>query len=74
MTETPTMVRADGTYPVANLRQEAITAAVVQTRVNGVDGANPGPGLRRNMDYFLESIDIAQGFGGRCDLLLFHEF
>ena len=36
----PTMVRADGTYPVIELRQEAITAAVVQTRVNGVDGAN----------------------------------
>jgi predicted amidohydrolase len=70
----PEMVRADGTYPVIELRQEAITAAVVQTRVNGVDGANPAPDLRRNLNYFLESIDIAQGFGGRCDLLVFHEF
>lgn len=75
MTSTPEpMVRADGTYPTAKLRQDAITAAVVQTRVQGVDGANPAPDLRRNLDYFLECIDIAQGYGGRSDLLLFHEF
>lgn len=72
--ETPLMVRADGTYPTVTLRQDAITAAVVQTRVMGIDGSNPGPGLRRNLDYFLECIDIAQGYGGRADLLLFHEF
>lgn len=71
---TDTQVRADGTYPTEALRQDAITAAVVQTRVTGVDGGNPAPGIRRNLDYFLESIDIAQGYGGRCDLLLFHEF
>jgi predicted amidohydrolase len=59
----------DGTYA-----QDAITAAVVQTRVQGVSGANPGPDLKRNLDYFLECIDIAQGYGGRSDLLLFHEF
>ena len=75
MTESATpMVRADGTYATAALRQEAITATVAQTRVLGVDGTNPAPDLRRNLDYFLECIDIAQGFGGRSDLLLFHEF
>jgi predicted amidohydrolase len=75
MTESATpMVRADGTYATTALRQEAITATVAQTRVLGVDGANPAPDLRRNLDYFLECIDIAQGFGGRSDLLLFHEF
>ena len=68
------MVRADGTYPTSKLRQDAIMAAVVQTRVQGVDGANPAPDLRRNLDYFLECIDIAQGYGGKSDLLLFHEF
>ena len=73
-TATEPMVRADGTYPVAKLRQDAITAAVVQTRVHGVNGANPAPDIRRNLDYFLECIDIAQGYGGRSDLLLFHEF
>ena len=74
MTTNEPMVRSDGTYPVVALRQETIHVGVVQTRVQGVDGANPGPGLRANLDYFLESIDIAQGYGGRCDLLLFHEF
>lgn len=71
---TEPMVRPDGTYPTVALRQEAITAAVVQTRVQGVNGANPTPDLKRNLDYFLECIDIAQGYGGRSDLLLFHEF
>ena len=47
---------------------------MVQTRVQGINGANPGPDLRRNLDYFLECIDIAQGFGPKSDLLLFHEF
>ena len=68
------MVREDGTYPGAELRKPAFFAAVVQTRVQGVDGANPGPDLRRNLDYFLECIDIAQGYGPPNDLLLFHEF
>ena len=71
---TERMVRSDGTYPTAELRQDAIMAAVVQTRVNGVNGDDPGPDIRRNLDYFLECIDIAQGYGGRSDLLLFHEF
>ena len=57
MTTDEPMVRSDGTYPVVALRQEAIHVGVVQTRVQGVDGANPGPGLRANLDYFLESID-----------------
>jgi predicted amidohydrolase len=68
------MVREDGSYPVAPLRKDSINAAVVQTRVSGVDGANPGPDIRRNLDYFLECIDIAQGYGPPNDLLLFHEF
>lgn len=68
------MVRADGTYPTVPLRQDAITTAVIQTRVQGVNGSNPGPDIKRNLDYFLECIDIAQGYGGRADLLLFHEF
>jgi hypothetical protein len=36
------MVRSDGTYATTKLRQDVITAAVVQTCVNGVDGRNPG--------------------------------
>ncbi len=72
-TPTEPMVRADGTYPTVDLRKPVTFATVVQTRVHGVDGANPGPGLRSNLDYFLEAIDIAQGYGGRSDLLLFHD-
>ena len=70
---TEPMVREDGTYPTVPLRRDMIVATVVQTRVNGVDGTNPGPDIRRNLDYFLESIDIAQ-VGLPSDLLLFHEF
>ena len=68
------LVQEDGTYPTVPLRKDLIIASVVQTRVNGVDGSNPGPDIRRNLDYFLESIDIAQGNGPPSDLLLFHEF
>ncbi len=68
------MVRPDGTYPTVELRKDFVTAAVVQTRVMGVDGGNPRPGLRANLEYLLESIDTAQGWGGPSDLLLFHEF
>ena len=68
------MVREDGTYPVAELRRDFVNAAVIQTRVQGVDGNHAARDVRRNLDYFLETIDIAQGFGGPADLLLFHEF
>jgi len=74
MSEQPAMVREDGSYPTADLRKEAISAAVIQTRVQGVRGSHAKEDLRANMDYFMECIDIAQGFGGPADLLLFHEF
>jgi len=67
-------VREDGTYPVVDLRRPMIFATVVQSRVQGVDGTNPGPDIRRNLDYMLECIDIAQSNGPPSDLLLFHEF
>ena len=68
------IVREDGTYPVAELRRPMIFVSAVQTRVGGVNGANPGPDIRRNLDYFLECIDIAQSGGPPSDLLVFHEF
>jgi predicted amidohydrolase len=71
---TEPMVREDGTYPTVPLRRDQIVASVVQTRVGGVNGANPGPDIRKYLDYFLECIDIAQGYGLPSDLLLFHEF
>ena len=71
---TEPMVREDGTYAVEDLRRDMILASVVQTRVNGVNGDNPEPDIRRNLDYMLECIDIAQSNGPPNDLLLFHEF
>jgi predicted amidohydrolase len=72
--ENQSMVREDGTYPVVDLRRDMIFATAVQTRVMGVDGENPAPSIRRNLDYFLECIDIAQSGGPPSDLLVFHEF
>jgi len=73
-TDTPNMVHEDGTYPVSELRRPITMVSAVQTRVQGVDGANPGPGIRKNLDYMLECIDIAQSNGPPSDLLVFHEF
>jgi len=69
-----TLVREDGTYPTVDLRRPMIAATVAQTRVMGCNGENPGPDIRRNLDYFLECIDIAQSGGPPSDLLVFHEF
>ncbi len=72
--EIPQLVREDGSYPTVPLRKPVTAIAVVQTRVRGVDGANPAAGIRENLDYTLSCIDKAQGYGGRSDLLCFHEF
>jgi len=72
--EIPKMVSHDGTYETVPLRSDRIAIAVVQTPVRGVDGDNPEPGIRDNLNYLLETIDKAQNVGGRCDLLCFHEF
>jgi predicted amidohydrolase len=68
------LVEADGSYAVVPLRQEKIAVGVVQTKVRGLDGDNPAPGMAENLKYLLDCIDAAQGYGGRCDLLCFHEF
>lgn len=67
------MVREDGSYPVVPLRKPNIAIGIVQTRVRGVDGDNPGPDMKENMQYLLDNIDRAQA-SGPCDLLCFHEF
>jgi len=73
-TDSEPMVRADGTYPTIPLRSDNIGVAVVQTKVMGIRGQHIQADIQRNLDYFLECIDIAQGFGPPSDLLLFHEF
>ncbi len=67
-------IREDGTYDTVPLRSDAVAVGIVQTRVVGIDGDAPAAGLRSNLDYLLGCIDKAQQFGGRCDLLCFHEF
>jgi predicted amidohydrolase len=69
-----TFVRNDGFYKTADLRSGKVSIGIVQTPVRGVDGDNPEPGIKENLDYLLNAIDKAQIVGGRCDLLCFHEF
>ena len=71
---TEQFVRSDGTYPTVDLRKDKVAVGFVQTPVRGVDGDNPEPGIKDNLDYLLNAIDKAQATGGRCDLLCFHEF
>jgi len=61
-------------YARAPLRSDFVTISAVQSRVRAVDGKNPAKGIRANLDHMLELIDKAQFFGGRKDLLCFHEF
>jgi predicted amidohydrolase len=68
------MFRPDGTYETVPLRSDSVAVGIVQTRAVGIDGDAPAAGLRANLDYVLGCIDKAQQFGGRCDLLCFHEF
>jgi predicted amidohydrolase len=67
-------IREDGSYETVPLRADSVAIGIVQTKAIGIDGENPAPGLRSNLDYLLACIDKAQGHGGRCDLLCFHEF
>jgi predicted amidohydrolase len=67
------MVREDGTYPTVPLRKGKVAIGIVQTRVRGVDGDNPEPGMKENLKYVLDCIDRAHN-SGPCDLLAFHEF
>jgi predicted amidohydrolase len=68
------MQNRGGRYDVVPLRSEEITIGVVQSRVRAVDGKNPAPGLKENLKHMLWLIDRAQYYGGKKDLLSFHEF
>jgi hypothetical protein len=75
MTTDEPMVRSDGTYPVVALRQEAIHVGVVQTRAQGVDGAESGAGTACQPRLLSRKHRHRAGLRRfRCDLLLFHEF
>lgn len=61
-------------YSRVPLARESITVSAVQSRVRAVDGKRPQPGIRANLDHMLKLIDKSQFFGGKKDLLCFHEF
>lgn len=67
-------LRPDGTYDTVPLRKPTIELGVVQSRVRGVDADNPQPGLKQNLAHMLELVDASFHFGGKPDLLFFHEF
>jgi predicted amidohydrolase len=70
----PLQLRTDGTYPMVDLQKEVITLGVVQTRVRAVQIARLAATKKENLDHLLESIEAAQGWGGKKDILFFHEF
>ncbi len=73
--ESEISVRANGrAYDRIDLKQDVVTVSAVQSRVRAVDGKSPRKGIRENLDHMLELIDKAQFYGGKKDLLCFHEF
>ena len=64
----------DGTYATVPLKQDMVTLSVVQSRVRAVDINNLKATRKANLDHMLELIDGAQGWGGKSDILFFHEF
>lgn len=61
-------------YDRVPLRRDTVTVGAIQTRIRAVDGKAPAPGIRANLAHLLDVIDKVQNFGGRKDLLCFHEF
>jgi predicted amidohydrolase len=61
-------------YDRVPLRRDTVTVGAIQTRIRAVDGKAPAPGIRANLAHMLDVIDKVQNFGGRKDLLCFHEF
>ncbi len=63
-----------GKYKVVPLRSDIVTVGMMQTPVLPPDAKNPGPDIKSNLRMVLDSIDKAQYYGGKKDLLVFHEF
>lgn len=71
------LVAADGNYKKVPLAKPVVRLGVMQTRVRGIDaGASrqAAKGRKDNLDHMLDTIDAASGWGGRKDILFFHEF
>ena len=61
-------------YARVPLKQDVITVSGIQSRVRAVDGGSPRRGVRDNLRHMIELIDKSQFYGGKKDLLCFHEF
>lgn len=61
-------------YTREPLRSDNVTVSAVQSRIRAVDAASPAKGIRENLKHMVELIDKAQFYGGKKDLLCFHEF
>ncbi len=67
-------VAADGGYETVPLAKDTIRVMAVQSRVRAVDLGNLRRTRRENLRHMLGLIDAANNWGGRRDLLFFHEF
>jgi predicted amidohydrolase len=70
-------MQGDGGYAREALAKPAWTLGVAQSRVRPVDAttaASARKGRLENVAHMAELIDAAQGYGGKRDLLFFHEF
>ncbi|MGI9204077.1 MAG: nitrilase-related carbon-nitrogen hydrolase [Woeseiaceae bacterium] len=71
----PTLVNADGTYPVKPLEKDTIVVKVLQTGVNSLqDFPTIEEGLEFNLAMMERMADQACTEGMKPDFLLFHEF
>ena len=66
-------VAIDGKYETADLRKDTIRVTAVQSPIRAADPKNPRPVMQANLNAMLESLDQANGFPGRQDLVCFHE-
>jgi predicted amidohydrolase len=70
-------VAYDGAYAKVELAKPVVRLGVVQSRVRGVDVSSARTLNRTrtdNLTHLLELIDGAQAWGGKKDILFFHEF
>ena len=70
----PLSVPENGQYATVPLRKDALRVTAVQSVIRPVRNTlSPATEVRRNVDHMVEFIDGANGFGGKQDLVCFHE-
>jgi predicted amidohydrolase len=70
-------MQGDGRYATVPLAKPSWNLGVAQSRVRPINAATEATaraGRRANLEHMLGLIDAAQAWGGRRDLLFFHEF